>query len=101
MKEDYEGAISKTWREHYKQFLQTLRKQYPNAQIVCITTLLEYDISWDQAISQVVGELGDEKITQYLFKRNGSATPGHLRISEAEEMSEELAEYLQGTFANI
>lgn len=101
MKEDYEGAISKTWRKHYKQFLQTLRTQYPNAQIVCITTLLEHDSSWDRAISQVVGELGDEKITQYLFKRNGSATPGHLRISEAEEMSEELAEYLQGTFANI
>lgn len=98
MKEDYEGAISKTWREHYKQFLQTLRKQYPNAQIVCITTLLEHDSSWDRSIAQVVGELNDEKVTQYLFKRNGSATPGHLRISEAEEMSEELAAYLQEMF---
>lgn len=101
MKEEYHGERSEKWRRHYRQFLKTLRKQYPDAQIVCITTLLEHDSSWDQAISQVVGELGDEKITQYLFKRNGSATPGHLRISEAEEMSEELAEYLQGSFANV
>lgn len=101
MREDPKGEYAQKWRIHYKQFLQTLRRRYPDAQIVCITTLLEHDASWDRAISQVVGELGDEKITQYLFKRNGSATPGHLRISEAEEMSEELAEYLHGSFANV
>lgn len=44
----------------------------------------------------MVQELEDEKVTQCLFKRNGKGTPGHLRIPEAEEMSDELAEYING-----
>ena len=39
--------------------------------------------------------MADPKITQYVFKRNGKATPGHLRIPEAEEMAEELAAYIE------
>lgn len=38
----------------------------------------------------------DDKITQYLFRRNGAGTPGHLRIPEAEEMAQELTEYIAG-----
>ena len=96
MKEDYDSEQSVNWRSHYKKFIQTLRNQYPDAHIVCITTLLEHDPSWDKAIGQVVQELKDEKVTQCLFKRNGKGTPGHLRIPEAEEMSDELAEYING-----
>lgn len=96
MREDYDSERSVNWRKHYKKFIQTLRNQYPKAHVVCITTLLEHDPSWDRAIGQVVQELGDEKVTQCLFKRNGKGTPGHLRIPEAEEMSEELAEYING-----
>ena len=40
-------------------------------------------------------EIGDEKITQYIFERNGKGTPGHLRIPEAEEMAGELAAYIE------
>ena len=96
MKEDYNSERSVNWRNHYKKFIQILRNQYPDAHIVCITTLLEHDPSWDRAIGQVVQELGDKKVTQYLFKRNGKGTPGHLRIPEAEEMSDELAAYIDG-----
>ena len=96
MKEDYNSERSVNWRNHYKKFIQTLRNQYPDAHIVCITTLLEHDPSWDKAIGQVVQELGDEKVTQCLFKRNGTGTPGHMRIPEAEEMSDELAAYING-----
>lgn len=96
MKEDYYSGQSVNWRNHYKKFIQTLRNQYPDAHVVCITTLLEHDSSWDRAIGQVVQELEDEKVTQCLFKRNGKGTPGHLRIPEAEEMSDELAEYING-----
>lgn len=95
MKEEYEGERAAVWREHYRLFLGKLRSRYPEAQIVCCTTLLYHDESWDRAISQVLQELGDEKITQYLFKRNGKGTPGHLRIPEAEEMAEELAQYIE------
>ena len=72
-----------------------LRDKYPLACIVCCTTLLCHDKAWDNSIGQVVREMEDEKITQYIFKRNGRGTPGHLRIPEAEEMAEELAAYIE------
>ena len=95
MKEDYNSEKSKNWRNHYKGFIQKLKNQYPEAKIVCCTTLLCHDASWDLAIGEVVKDLNHPDITQCLFKRNGKGTPGHLRISEAEEMSQELAEYIE------
>ncbi len=94
MAQDYDGRRASVWRTRYKLFLQNLKKTYPNASIICCTTLLKHDAAWDRAIGQVVQELNEEKITQYLFKRNGSATPGHIRIPEAEEMAQELAAYI-------
>lgn len=95
MKENYHSEKAVLWRAHYKEFLKKLRAQYPDAHIVCCTTLLCHDAAWDRSIAQVVKELGDKKVTQYLFKRNGRGTPGHLRIPEAEEMAEKLAAYLE------
>ena len=83
-----------TYKEHYKKFLKKIRGVYPEARIICCTTLLYHDKAWDMSIGQVVQELKDEKITQYLFKRNGSGTSGHLRILEAQEMANELAAYI-------
>lgn len=56
---------------------------------------MRHDKAWDQAIGQAVEDLRDEKVTQYLFRRNGDGTPGHPRISEAEEMADELAAYIE------
>ena len=95
MKEDYYGEKAVYWREHYKQFLLHLREKYPEAHIICHTTLLCHDISWDNAIDEVVESLNDKKISHYLFKRNGCGTPGHLRIPEAQEMAEELSIYIK------
>ena len=95
MKQDAEGEQAETWRRHYKAFLQKIRSAYKDAQIVCCTTLLEHDSSWDASIGRVCRELADDKITHYTFRRNGKATPGHLRIPEAEEMAEELAAYIR------
>lgn len=95
MKEDYHEEKAIYWREHYKQFLLHLREKYPEAHIICHTTLLCHDISWDNAIDEVVQSLNDKKISHYLFKRNGCGTPGHLRISEAQEMAEELSAYIK------
>lgn len=94
MKVESQGKKAEKWRRHYKAFLGKLRKVYPEAHIVCCTTLLNHDHVWDQAIGQVVQELKDERITQYLFRRNGKGTPGHLRIAEAKEMAEELSAYI-------
>lgn len=95
MAQDYDGEQAVIWRRHYKKFLENLRKTYPKASIICCTTLLNHDSAWDRSIGQVVQELEDEKITQYLFKRGGRGTPGHLRIPEALEMADELAEYME------
>ncbi len=95
MKEDFSGAKAETWRQHYKAFLGKLREKYPDAHIVCCTTLLCHDKAWDRSIGWAVHEMGDNKITQYVFKRCGTGTPGHLRIPEAEEMAQELSEYIK------
>ncbi|MDE7206844.1 MAG: electron transporter RnfD, partial [Lachnospiraceae bacterium] len=93
--QDCDGKQASVWRQHYKGFLKKLRTAYPNAVVICCTTLLKHDASWDRAIGQAVREMSDEKITQYLFKRNGTATFGHLRIPEAQEMADELAAYIE------
>lgn len=96
MKEDYGSPRSARWRSGYRELLEKLRGQYPEAWIVCITTLLEHDLSWDQSIDEVCNGMRDKKLRHFLFRRNGSGTPGHLRIPEAEEMAEELSAYIEG-----
>ena len=69
MKESYQGDQAKKWRNHYREFLLNLREKYPTAHIVCHTTLLCHDASWDQAIGEVVESLNDKKISHYLLKK--------------------------------
>lgn len=95
MKEDYNGEKAKLWRSKYREFLGNLRRKYPEAWIICHTTLLNHDKAWDEAIGEVCEQMADEKITHYVFRRNGRGTPGHLRIPEAEEMANELAAYIE------
>lgn len=95
MKEEYDGARGIRWRSGYRAFLEKLRGKYPDVHIICITTLLEHDPAWDRAIDQVCREMADDKITHYMFRRNGKGTPGHLRIPEAEEMAVELSAYIE------
>lgn len=96
MAEDDQSSQSMLWKEKYRKFLRSLRENYPEAHILCITTLLEHGGAWDDAIEEVCGQLSDDRISHYRFRRNGRGTPGHLRIPEAEEMAEELAAYLGG-----
>lgn len=95
MKEDYHSEKSVRWRQSYARLLEKLRGKYSLAQIICCTTLLGHDASWDRAIEEVVAGLRDAGITKYTFRRNGMGTPGHLRIPEAEEMAEELVNYIR------
>ena len=96
MKEDYNCPRAVRWRNGYGELLKKIRGQYPAAWILCITTLLEHDSSWDKSIDEVCFRMQDEKLRHFMFRRNGSGTPGHLRIAEAEEMAEELAAYIEG-----
>ena len=95
MKEDIDCERSCLWRNKYRKFLEKLRGQYPEAYIICCTTLLCHDRAWDVSIGRVCEEMHDKRIGHYTFHRNGKGTPGHLRIGEAEEMAEELASYME------
>lgn len=94
MAEDYEGERSSYWRAHYRAFVERLMELYPRAQIILATTILRHDANWDRAIDEVCAEISDARVHHFLYKRNGIGTPGHIRIPEAEEMAEELADYI-------
>lgn len=94
MKDNYNGEKSKYWREKYEAFVRNIRATYPNAWIILTTTILCHDPSWDKSIDEVCQKINDNKIKHFLYSRNGVGTPGHIRISEAEEMSNELAAYI-------
>lgn len=96
MKKDYNGSKAHVWREHYERFVRNLREQYPKAVILLATTILYHDDSWDKAIEEVHKKLGDKNIHHFVYRRNGKGTPGHIRISEAEEMAEELSGFIKG-----
>lgn len=96
MMNDYNGAQARNWRSSYASFITSLRHRYPNALIVTTTTVLQHDPAWDRAIDEVCSSLSDQRITHFLYNRNGKATPGHPRIAEHEEMAEELTKYLKG-----
>ena len=94
MADDYDGNRADAWRRSYGAFLARLREIYPEALIISMTTLLDHDEAWDRAIREVSMNPGDPKIVNYRFERNGKATPGHLRISEAKEMADELSSFI-------
>lgn len=95
MADDASSERSLMWKQRYRVFLLEIREKYPDAHIICITTLLEHSAAWDDAIAGVCADLQDARIHNYRFKRNGCGTPGHLRIPEAQEMAEELAAYVR------
>lgn len=95
MRDDYDGEKAHSWRKHYRDFLFRLRCLYDRALIICTTTILEHDASWDRAIDEVVNSLGDAKIQHFLYSDNGAGTPGHIRIPEAEVMAQELSTFIE------
>ena len=76
MKEDYDGEKALHWRSNYEKLLGRIREKYPNAWIICITTLLEHDPAWDRSVEEVCRKIQDEKIRHFMFRRNGKGTPG-------------------------
>ena len=93
--EDFEGDKAKQWRMRYGAFVKKLRELYPKAHIICKTTILCHDFSWDRAIETVVSELQDEQVHYFKYSNNSVGTPGHIRRPEAEKMAEELSAYIE------
>ena len=94
MAEDYDSEKSENWRKHYQAFIEKLMELYPKAQIILATTILCHDKNWDRSIDEVCTRIGSSRVHHFLYTKNGSGTPGHIRIPEAEQMSDELAAYI-------
>lgn len=99
MKDDPRGVKAGIWKENYKKLIENIRGKYPRALIVLATTILNHDKGWDDAIESVCRQINDEKTVHFYYKRNGCGTPGHIRIGEAEEMAQELADFIEKTAA--
>jgi hypothetical protein len=94
MAKDYNGDKAKHWREHYQAFVEKLMDIYPGAQIILATTILCHDPNWDKAIDDVAKQIASARVHHFLYSKNGTGTPGHIRIPEAEQMAEELAGFI-------
>lgn len=95
MKEQPDKEMAELWKKHYREFVKKLRKKYPAAVILLMTSVMEHDKSWDDAIKEVCRELSDDRIKHFMFRENGCKTPGHIRASEAEELADEMVDYIK------
>ncbi|NLL76675.1 MAG: electron transporter RnfD [Clostridiales bacterium] len=101
MAEDYDSEKSVYWRKRYKMFVENLRRIYPKAVIILKTTILYHHQNWDRSIEHVCRELEDPNIYHFRYADNGCGTPGHIRIPEAERMSEELTAFIESLGENV
>ncbi len=95
MKEQPKGQMAELWKRKYKEFVKNIRKEYPAAVILLMTSVMNHDKSWDDAIKEVCRELSDDRIKYFGFQGNGCMTSGHIRASEAEKMADELVDYIK------
>lgn len=96
MAAEYNEARGIRWRAEYKRFIGLLREKYPKTAIILMTTILNHDEAWDNAIDDVYKELSekDKDIYHFYFKKNGKGTHGHIRANEADEMANELTAFI-------
>ena len=92
-----EPSYRTKWKNAYIKIVRELNSYYKTAKFVLTTTILMHDPEWDNAIEEIKDELNGMGISAYhnLFSRNGAATPGHPRISEHEEMAQELTKFIR------
>lgn len=95
MRQDLTGVRAVYWKYKYQKLVEELRRQYPKALILLATSIMEHAPGWDDAIGEVCRGMKDERVRHFLYSRNGCGTPGHVRIPEAEEMAEELVDYIE------
>jgi len=87
----------------YVKFIRTIRKTYPNADIVCLsspmaapwlTALLHNYIT---GIQQYLNNHGDKKVTHYFFSRSyNDGCGGHPNLAQHQLIANELVPYIKG-----
>ena len=85
------------WKDNYIKLLRDLMEKYPGAKFVLILTLLGHDPTWDDALEEITREMNSDRVTHFMFRRNGKGTNGHPRATEQEEMAGELYDYFRNT----
>ncbi len=88
------------WKDGYIGMVNSLREKYPAAKFVLILTVLGHDITWDEALDEIVAEINSPDVTHYVFERCGKGTNGHPRATEQEEMAGELYRYFKDVIMN-
>lgn len=83
------------WKARYKEIILDLKAGYPGARFIIITTVLRHEMKWEYILDELCAELADPCVTRYRFRRAGQATDGHPRITEQEEMAQELTAYIR------
>lgn len=91
----YDKAYTEKWKAKYKEILLDLKERYRTARFIIITTVLKHDMKWEYILDEICAELADPSVTRLRFRRAGLATDGHPRITEQEEMAEELTAYIK------
>ena len=95
MANDYNGEKAAIWKSRYQAFVEKLMELYPSAHFILATTILGHDKNWDNAIDEVAQKIDSDRVHHFLYSNNGTGTPGHIRIPEAEQMAEELSAYIE------
>ncbi|MDY2628966.1 MAG: GDSL-type esterase/lipase family protein [Lachnospiraceae bacterium] len=88
------GEKAGVWKAHYEAFVRKIREIYPESVIILKTTILEHSVEWDDAIEEIYRKLDDPNMYHFMYSNNGSGTKGHIRIPEADRMSDELCEFI-------
>lgn len=96
---------SASFSNHYFNFIQYLRKVYPNAQFICMSSpmahseLFNFQKSNIQALVKKINQLGDNKVSCYFFsKQYNLGCDGHPSIEEHQMIADELLQFIQKHF---
>jgi lysophospholipase L1-like esterase len=91
--------------ETYIHFINTVRKQYPNASIICLTSpmanvrLTSVLKNYLTGIVRHVNTQGDKKVYKFFFSRSfNKGCGGHPDLSDHQQIANELTGYLKKTF---
>lgn len=81
----------------YSRFVQSIRKEYPKAHIVCMLgnmDITEKGSKWPGYVERAAGAINDPRVyTHFVPYKN---TPGHPNIAEQEELSQSLIQFIEG-----
>ncbi len=100
----YKEEYARKWLDKYEEIIGELAERYPEARFILMTTVLRHDRIWDEVLDRACAEMNEKiaggRFERHIFRRNGDATDGHPRITEQEEMANELYLHAKEMFSD-